>query len=1225
MVVLRHIVSFTNDFSQTLNALYTQTQSITSASLALANANVTAANALNQTAQAAGVSAASINNATRSLVTGAGAVAAIFDVAFGGAIKSTVNLEDAMARLETVTYSSTESVQTSLKKAESAARTFSTQWTASTEDVIKAQFELAEAGVPIKEQILGTQAAFKLARGGVEDFNEATKLLASVLLTFGKNAEFGFLDPATKIQKITDVLTTTVQRFQVTLPVLAEGLKFVLGQANQLDIGLSELTVTLGILNTAGFRGSIAGTALGNVLNRLQRATDKLDLDPKQFTTAEGEIKNLSSFFKELGSSLSDKSPLEGQIKLLEVFDIRAQRIIKTMIQSVDTLEKLSTELNVVRGSTDDLAKILERTTSSEFKKFQNTIQNIGTSIGKYFTESFRAFIRVVNDAISVIASIIDRFSGLFAVMAYVITVAVNLVSIIIIFKAVIFAVNAAVTIYIALVGALAAVSAIAAVAVSVLSIVLYSIAIIAVAAVIVGIVVALYKLFTASENASTSIGEFEKKLQKLRESGDGVQTQLQRISGEYQRIAEAAKLPSIDLDIVKSPIELNKTTRDLTELQRIISKNQASSLLNIDVSEVDSIFKSFERLQSVFDPTFAKLSQVEKFSQFFRMLAKGAQQATLTISGGNEQLAESFNVIFDAIGKVNNLDITPIGNQLRLEGGKEIFEALVQGIKNFQSSGSIVKQTKDEIESSLKALANSGKTIESFLDTSAGQENLKKLVNIFEEYQKKVQETTAIEGLAKASTDNFSNSLSRQVFAFEQISKSLDNYRKGGTDFNRFQKRSNELIADLNIELQLIPSRVAELESNLRKLKESTAGGSVEIKKLEEDLKKLRDTEDEIGGKLKSVEFQIDTASAFKLLTGITDKVSEEGKRSIEKLGNDFATTIKNAVIKGFSGGNIFEEISRQARIEFATAFSSSIGLAIAGPLKEQMQIITNEFNKSIELNPQFKKDPAAAALEFKKIFEQFATPELKSLTGGGDLFGNLEAQNKSLEDFASNLAKIQVGVLTSSATVSGTLRELQSIIQAAPIQSLGLDQLEARSTRLVQLLSSAPKGAGKFIEDELESVFKRINEIKLGKSGASQIDQAVNGLKTGAETIGGVVSISADRLRTALVDGGRLLGDSIGNAALALENVFKNANLANFTGSLTSPNQNKQVEIKIGERKLNVDVTVTGSGGSSSTVTLDDREVRDIISEVEKKLQLQLKEDIRYLEERLRNSLRR
>ena len=364
-----------------------------------------AASSANQMTDAADRMSTQLQASNAVLVGTAAAATAVV----GALSSSAAHLENSIARLETVTRSTSGSIQTALSNAEASAREFSSQYTTTASEFLDAQFQIATAGIAVEEQVAATAGAFKLARATLGEFTQSAQLVGSFLNTFGKAAEFNYLRPAEKVEAITDRLTTAVQRFQVTLPVLAESFKFIVGPASTLNLNLGEVTAAIGVLNTAGFRGTLAGTALSNVFNKLDRAVEKLDLNPDKFIDLNGELKDMTSFFEELNRVLADFTPIEKQNKLIQTFDIRAGRVIKTILDNVDALKQFRGELDISTGATERLANIVENTTSSQFKKFFNQLQNIATIIGGTLNTVLRPLAKSLAETTKSVAAFVER------------------------------------------------------------------------------------------------------------------------------------------------------------------------------------------------------------------------------------------------------------------------------------------------------------------------------------------------------------------------------------------------------------------------------------------------------------------------------------------------------------------------------------------------------------------------------------------------------------------------------------------------------------------------------------------------------------------------------------------------------------------------------------------------------------------------------------------------
>lgn len=361
------------------------------------------------------------------------AIGVAANAALGAMAVSASRVEDSIARLATATETITSSIETALGNAKAAAIKFSQDYSADVETIIRAQFRLATAGVPVKEQIDAVQGSYKLAIATMGEFTVAAELLGSFLNTFGKTQELNFLSPTEKVAKITDIASAAVQKYQLDLNNLNDSLKFLVGPATTLGLPIAEVFGFAGALNTAGFRGTLAGTAISNAFNKIENAIDKLGLDPTAFTDVSGNLTDFATFLDEVERATAGMTSIERQSKFIEVFDIRAGRAINTLIQMKAGVREFVAESDAAIGTTDKLAKIIESTTSSQFKQLGNVLANTSAVIGQNVNDAIKSVMPTLKSAaISMyefaaansksIAAIIGLVGATLAVSAVVIT-----------------------------------------------------------------------------------------------------------------------------------------------------------------------------------------------------------------------------------------------------------------------------------------------------------------------------------------------------------------------------------------------------------------------------------------------------------------------------------------------------------------------------------------------------------------------------------------------------------------------------------------------------------------------------------------------------------------------------------------------------------------------------------------------------------------------------------
>lgn len=324
----------------------------------------------------------------------AGRVIAGFGAALVAAVPamgaSFIPLENALARLETVTTTTTGTMEEAMSRALVQAREWSSQHVQSTTEIIQAEIELATAGLNAEQSLAGVAVAAKMATATGDDLSESAQLLASLFNTFGQVGAMKGADPTEVFEKMGDSLAETIKRFQVQIVPLRQGLSYITGQATVLGLSLNEVNTALGILNTAGIRASQAGTGLQNIFIRMDEAIEKLNLDVAKFTDQAGNFSSISDFMDELGRSLGTMTSFERVIALQDAFGQRAARSAAILLQQRTALRGIAAELETTSGQAAKMQAIIENTTGSKLKIAVNNIKNFSQTVGQELVGAFQ-------------------------------------------------------------------------------------------------------------------------------------------------------------------------------------------------------------------------------------------------------------------------------------------------------------------------------------------------------------------------------------------------------------------------------------------------------------------------------------------------------------------------------------------------------------------------------------------------------------------------------------------------------------------------------------------------------------------------------------------------------------------------------------------------------------------------------------------------------------------
>lgn len=331
------------------------------------------------------------------------AMGVVSSVAIGKIISSAMPLEEAMKRLQTVTSTTFQSMNQAMEMSLSRARVFSSGFSSSTQEIIDSSYQLASAGLNVEQVMAGIESTSRLARAGLGNLSDTAVIMGMSLNTVGKSASMNFLSPLQKSNRIADVMATTVKKFQLTLPILSEGFKFVVGPASSLGIKLTELSGALGILNTSGIRASMAGTTLAQVLQKMGKAREMLNLDPGEFLDAAGNLKSLSSFLEAVNKALP-VNKFDRYNKITKIFQARAAKSVIVLLDQLDALKRNTIELDNSKGAAERMSSTIEDTAATSFKILRNNIENAASSIGETFLPYVKILIRGLTSIVKSIA-----------------------------------------------------------------------------------------------------------------------------------------------------------------------------------------------------------------------------------------------------------------------------------------------------------------------------------------------------------------------------------------------------------------------------------------------------------------------------------------------------------------------------------------------------------------------------------------------------------------------------------------------------------------------------------------------------------------------------------------------------------------------------------------------------------------------------------------------------
>lgn len=1169
-----------------------------------------AANLMTEAGQRLTVQARAANTAMVGFAAGTDAVVGLMSA-------QAAKLEQTLARLATATETTTTTQESSISNSEQAARRFSTEWTASAEDIITAQFRIATAGIVVEEQVDAVQAAFKLAQATAGDFTDAAELLGSFLNTFGKSAEFGYLNPSEKMEKITDRLAVAVQRFQVDMSNLNDSFKFVVGPASTLNLKLAETAAAIGVLNTAGFRGTLAGTALSNMFNKIDRAVEKLDLNPDKFIDLNGNLKDLTSFLEEVQRALSNSTPIEQQGKLIDVFDIRAGRVIKTLLNNIDTLKKFSAELEVSSGATEAMAKIVESTTQAEFQKFLNSLKNISTEIGGNLNVALKSVITFMKDAIVSVTSFVQRNGALIATI-------VGLTAVLTTLSAIVGVVAVSIGVLRAALTGLAASSALAAIAARILSITLSINKFFLVVGVIIGAIHFFSKGIQLLSQALFGVGDASDKtydsMKKVNELFGNSIERTSRLASELDRLGKTIRnnvnLPLASNEIIgKLPFAQDATQRlqkdptigrvkaikDSIEAIGGVSGiiTQIADSMNYGRNVTRAYFEEFVNLRKATDRQFESLNELEVANEFMQASLVGGNIAIMQMANQSETAAQSIKNLVSIQEKLK----ANLSQEDRKFLVKSAFENIQQTVDQLLTANSNV--ARDIAKAFQQKQADLGEEFRS----DSGE-----FFKIFKDVDKLRQQ---LDGLSRPAM-LLGEALRAIQTPIAQVStsvKSVENLFKnaelGGESFSVAFDESRKRIEDAQSSFNNFVKGIQNAKQKINLFEAHGLMDTPQAKEMMEFIENTAQIEVELRTKIDEANVLRETNRIFALIDRQNKTFTSQQVKDIKELSSSFASVIGDTLTGQIKGATSFTSLADQFKSQFVDSIQKEIAMLFGDRFKDQFRgsiDIARQVIEQAQIGGNLLSGLESGDLANKiNSAIQAVIPGIQKITGG-DIF-KITKDNKLAEQFSDVFTDAAVEMVNAGNRSASLLQQLQDVVSEGP--GGNIEAIMRQATELRNLLqkagSSGADEAIRPIEQALSAVLSQLRD--------SGPPSAVQQITSATQAATGAIDTSASRFASVVLNSGLKFVETITEGIRRI----KDQGFDKISESFIGPqSQNRGgLDIKIDFAPSDLNVTVQQNGGVG---VLDEDEIRTIIGETRTEMMRAVDEKINRLERQLR-----
>lgn len=275
------------------------------------------------------------------------------------------------------------------------------------------------AGMNTEEIYNNISAAVSLAGATMERL-EGKGGTADIMTNVMKG--FNISSTEKNAMRVADVLTTAVTGANTNLWDFHEGLKYAVSTARTLGVSLEETSSLLMIMGDAGIQGSMAGTAIENMLRYTVRAMNEaklnkggkalqlLGLSPKDLKDTQGRLMGISPVLKTIGSRLSAMDDITKYNTSADIFGVRGNRA--AMLAMADGLESFDKALERLNNNATGRA-------TNNLKTMMGTLMGTGMELSSSwetfqitFTESVEPILIPVLSILTQTIKVLNRLAS---------------------------------------------------------------------------------------------------------------------------------------------------------------------------------------------------------------------------------------------------------------------------------------------------------------------------------------------------------------------------------------------------------------------------------------------------------------------------------------------------------------------------------------------------------------------------------------------------------------------------------------------------------------------------------------------------------------------------------------------------------------------------------------------------------------------------------------------
>lgn len=279
----------------------------------------------------------------------------------------------------------------------------STKFTAT--QTAEAMNYMAMAGWKTEEMLSGIDAVLGLAAASGGDLATTSDIVTDAITAFGLKAE--------DCAYFADILAAASANANTNVALMGETFKYCAADAGSLGFSAEDTVTAIGLMASAGIKGSQAGTALRKLFTEM---SGDLTLTSKEFgditvktANASGEMRPFIDIIKDLREEFSKLNDQDKTAAAKELVGQYAQTGFKTLMNaSEEDFQKLMGAIQNCDGAAAEMAETMEQNVSGAVTKMNSALEGVGIAVFDKFKSGLLDAVNIFTETLGELESDID-------------------------------------------------------------------------------------------------------------------------------------------------------------------------------------------------------------------------------------------------------------------------------------------------------------------------------------------------------------------------------------------------------------------------------------------------------------------------------------------------------------------------------------------------------------------------------------------------------------------------------------------------------------------------------------------------------------------------------------------------------------------------------------------------------------------------------------------------